>query len=705
LYDWGHQQVSELLEDLYKHFDTADDPDSEYLLNTILTRDTGTGLEIIDGQQRLTTVFMIFAALRSHGAGHFNNTQSLTLANIVGKPDGNSMIPSLRDQYENGDAQGFILALANGERDPQVPTSSLAQPLQRSYRQICNWLVAKFPLPAEPSAGDPIGGRLLDFVEMLRKRVKIVEIRVGSLADGWRAFERANDRGKPLEGSDLLKSDLFNKADSAADRDMVAQNWKRLLDTLRSAGRRVSPDLFLHHLALADIADSKISMRDTRSTWKDQISSTRSASALSKDLADGALAYVRILRGECPSDGSSCVPLLDMAQTHRLDRFRQVIPLLLAGRSLNAALFSRLATQCETFAVVAIVTGERGQGYEGDLAAAARKLRERLAAGDTHEGSLEDFLSEDFAPLLQQRSDDFRSALNSTTQTALGVRFTKYLLFRVEDYLQRQAQPALPRVAQKDRLVATHDEHILPESRPAALVKVFGGKDLAGIWVDRLGNLTLWEGGPNSSHQNAAYEIKRSDYGNSKFLMTKALAGQLQQKGGQQRIGALISPASTWTSSECKGHHKELIALIFAALELSSSVSELPEPAAAAGTTSVIEIPPTPKFDHIVSTLQALKDGARSPKDIVRYLDGINTTGVVSQVLRVLDFFGMAEQVAGRGSDWVLSDLGEQVASDGNIALSVAETVLDHREYVAHARSNSRAKKLLAAAKAVLDAA
>ena len=58
-YSWEEQHVNDLLDDIQSNFN-----ESEYFLGTIvLTEKTGFS-EIVDGQQRITTVFLIVSAIR-----------------------------------------------------------------------------------------------------------------------------------------------------------------------------------------------------------------------------------------------------------------------------------------------------------------------------------------------------------------------------------------------------------------------------------------------------------------------------------------------------------------------------------------------------------------------------------------------------------------------------------------------------------------
>ena len=61
-YVWKDEQVEQLLADLLDAYNT--DSQKAYFLGTIVTYDSGSQFELIDGQQRLTTFFILLCAIK-----------------------------------------------------------------------------------------------------------------------------------------------------------------------------------------------------------------------------------------------------------------------------------------------------------------------------------------------------------------------------------------------------------------------------------------------------------------------------------------------------------------------------------------------------------------------------------------------------------------------------------------------------------------
>ena len=59
-YSWGEEHVNALLDDIKSNFN-----ESEYFLGTIVLTENGSKNEIVDGQQRVTTISLIYAGIRN----------------------------------------------------------------------------------------------------------------------------------------------------------------------------------------------------------------------------------------------------------------------------------------------------------------------------------------------------------------------------------------------------------------------------------------------------------------------------------------------------------------------------------------------------------------------------------------------------------------------------------------------------------------
>jgi hypothetical protein len=158
-YSWGKKQVYQLLDDLKE---AKDHNESSYLVGTIIIfENTGKKHEIVDGQQRLTTLTLILKLL-----GH--------------------------------DALGLL----NHEYSHSESVNNLVQ----NYRAIKNWLERKELL------GDKA------FREFILTNVCFVRIQAPSQDEAFVFFDSQNSRGKSLEKYDLLKAHHLRYISDANER-------------------------------------------------------------------------------------------------------------------------------------------------------------------------------------------------------------------------------------------------------------------------------------------------------------------------------------------------------------------------------------------------------------------------------------------------------------------------------------------------------
>ena len=82
-YVWTDEQVEQLMADLLDAYNT--DNKKAYFLGTIVTYDSGSQFELIDGQQRLTTFFVLLCAIKKFYVNCGKKKKNYMLKNLYGK--------------------------------------------------------------------------------------------------------------------------------------------------------------------------------------------------------------------------------------------------------------------------------------------------------------------------------------------------------------------------------------------------------------------------------------------------------------------------------------------------------------------------------------------------------------------------------------------------------------------------------------------
>jgi hypothetical protein len=285
-------------------------------------------------------------------------------------------------QYE--DAGGILGRYADGESQAAARDGTRSiRNLGNAYDTIREFLQTTF-------GDDPAAIRR--FYGYLINKVKIIRIETPTIAKALKIFETINDRGVGLDAMDLLKNLLFMNA-KESEFGKLKELWKSLTDEIYRSGEK--PLRFLRYYLLATFdVDSKLREDALYDWFQKNEAATKHASnpvGFAQRLLEAAKAYAQFARGNNPLGAREN----GIANTRLLGgkSIKQHFIVLLAGRHLPPAEFSRLADEIEKTLFVWLITGTAGKEYERRLVDAAHQLRG--IAPDQLDGFLEEtFIAE-----------------------------------------------------------------------------------------------------------------------------------------------------------------------------------------------------------------------------------------------------------------------------------------------------------------------
>lgn len=232
-YTWGKNQWENLFDDVLEN-------DPGYFLGSIICINQSTDalsvqkLELVDGQQRLTTLSLLFAsvyhALKSHETD-LDDEQRVELINLKRKlvlkkgDDQIRLIPQI--QNNNNPDYRAVLAEIGVISECDVPAYAGNRKIFRAYRYFQDRI---------DEMANGRSNRLGTIMEFLDKvsHACLVKIEVASHADAYTLFESLNNRGMPLTAIDLIKNKLLARLESIEpDKvDHYFGHWNRLLGYL-----------------------------------------------------------------------------------------------------------------------------------------------------------------------------------------------------------------------------------------------------------------------------------------------------------------------------------------------------------------------------------------------------------------------------------------------------------------------------------------
>ena len=199
--------------------------------------------EIVDGQQRLTTISILFAALYK-ALNEYKNAldedQQADVLQLKRKLVLKNADSSLRlvPQIQGNNREDYLGLLAKvGVLSPRPsPRYAGNRKIEKAYKYFTKRINAM--LDDKPEASDKIGV-LFDILGKVNTAF-LVMIQVQSHSDAYTLFESLNNRGTPLTAIDLIKTNLLARLDAKAreahNEDGIDDYFKRWLAILNFLG-------------------------------------------------------------------------------------------------------------------------------------------------------------------------------------------------------------------------------------------------------------------------------------------------------------------------------------------------------------------------------------------------------------------------------------------------------------------------------------
>ena len=227
-YAWGENECITLWDDIFSFAipdegRTEFDSNSEYFLGPIVTfKNDDDKMEVIDGQQRLTTLMLLLRAYYSK-FGHMQDKASVsTKQNIekclwktdeFGEPD----MAQLKIDSEvatDNDKDEFLNILKTGVAGKEMKSKYACN--FRFFQASIDDFLQKYPT----------------YFAYLPTRIMnnciLLPIEAESQDTALRIFSTLNDRGKPLSDADIFKAQFYKYFSKLGKKDEFIKEWKKL---------------------------------------------------------------------------------------------------------------------------------------------------------------------------------------------------------------------------------------------------------------------------------------------------------------------------------------------------------------------------------------------------------------------------------------------------------------------------------------------
>lgn len=242
-YTWGINDWDALFNDVTEN-------DFGYFLGSYICVNSGslngTTLEVIDGQQRFTTIMLLLTALYEKLNAlkeQMDEDERTDLANLRSElsnkkqtytSDGTKKteyVQRLILQRQNMNDEDFSFVLS----DKGIITGQKAHPknfgnrrISKAYKHFGKLIDEEVADVKEENPNINDVGALFGIVRKFENAI-MVGIEVDTNKDAYMLFESLNHRGVPLSALDLIKNTLIASAERKADADNSYEIWKQIL--------------------------------------------------------------------------------------------------------------------------------------------------------------------------------------------------------------------------------------------------------------------------------------------------------------------------------------------------------------------------------------------------------------------------------------------------------------------------------------------
>lgn len=235
-YAWTDEQTGMLFDDLWDFYQA--ELDDDYFLGSIvlIKEENEPYADVIDGQQRLTTLTILIAAIAERLTGTTRENCNKYLRDPGNELEGLSALPRLhlRDK-DQPFFEKYVQDVKLQELE-QLDPEALPDEAQRNIRANC--LVLRKKLKEACKSEEDVK----QFCKFLVKNCYLVVVCTSNEQSAFRVFSVMNSRGLDLLPIDIIKSQVIGKI-PLAERDVYTDKWEDLEMQTSRAGFN---DVFTH---------------------------------------------------------------------------------------------------------------------------------------------------------------------------------------------------------------------------------------------------------------------------------------------------------------------------------------------------------------------------------------------------------------------------------------------------------------------------
>lgn len=499
-YTWEFEQWDDLWQDIIS---LENNEESEHYMGyLVLQTSNNKNFQIIDGQQRLTTLsILILAVLKTINQlveNHIDPTNNLKrkenlLNSYIGYIDPVTLISNNKLKLNRNSDDYYRQQMVLLKDLPLRNTNTSEKHMRDCFHWYFDKISKKF------TSGEALAG----FIDGLVDKLFFTAIEVSDQINAFKVFETLNARGVQLSSSDLLKNYLFSVVDETkphiSEIEELEKIWSRIVGKL---GENKFEDYLRYYW---NSFNKTVSKKNLFKTVKYNIKSKEKVFELIRDLLQKADIFLAI---QSPEDifWRDYLEVRIALSELKLYQIRQTNSLLLEAYSkLTSHQFKKIVQICSVISFRYNVIGGLNPN-------AQEEIYNSIALNIHQTGG---FTIKDFQAIYVPDvnfENDF--ATKSFKNTSRNHKIVKYVFSKIEEYkFKNEISP------DSDLF---NIEHILPESADESWGD-FSQEEIDRA-VYRIGNLTLLEKKLNKEADVKKFTEKLEIYSNSNSQLSQEIA-------------------------------------------------------------------------------------------------------------------------------------------------------------------------------------
>jgi len=512
-YSWNKTHWNDLWLDIEAN---RQNDSKHYMGSIVLVSKHKKEYDIIDGQQRLTTLTILVLAvvdtlkdLVKRDVDVENNEKriDLLITDFIGKKSLSSLNYENKIELNESNNPFFSTYLTNFRKPVNIKSAI------KSNKLLFECFNYYKDLIKEEIFRDDDVSSLISFVEYISDSLLFIQITATDDLSAYLIFETLNDRGLDLSVTDLLKNYLFSIVDES-DKSHVKNIWDVTINHVSYSG---FPKFLRHYWMMKN---GLIQEKELFKTVKRYINTPKSAFELLRDMSEVSEVYAAL--------GDSNHQLWegeDKVKKHirelSLFNVTQCYPLL-----INAYLFLDNNDWISTLRICSVISfrymlisGLNPNALESKYNDACKAINSGAVKGARDIFNL-------LQPLYVNDEDFERNFESKSIRTKRSAKLARYIIYSIENHL---SEHVFDFEFDNGSL-----EHVLPENPSEVWNKNFP-KDIEESFIYRLGNFTLLEPDKNRIIGNKDFDHKSEVYKTSRYEITKHFG---YQKWNQNNLNA-----------------------------------------------------------------------------------------------------------------------------------------------------------------------